>query len=96
MANSQLASLLRLLPTEMISAVLEMLDRNDLFILRLTCKALCSHATPMAFDELYVWLERASLQRLVNIARHPQLRPHIFRNGTFLRCRRQAIRRRHI
>lgn len=63
----------------MIDAVLEMLDRKDMFVLRLTCKALCSHATPMAFDKLHVWLEHDSLQRLVNIARHPQLRTHVDR-----------------
>jgi len=79
MATSRLASLLRLLPTEMIDAVLEMLDRKDMFVLRLTCKALCSHATPMVFDKLLVWLEQDSLQRLVNIARHPQLRIHVDR-----------------
>lgn len=77
MAIPQTASLLRLLPTEIVDTILEMLDRKDLFIVRLTCKALCSLATPMAFDELYVWLERESLQRLVNIARHPQLRTHV-------------------
>lgn len=54
MATSRLASLLRLLPTEMIDAVLEMLDRKDMFVLQLTCKALCSHATPMVFDKLLV------------------------------------------
>ncbi len=63
----------------MIDAVLEMLDRKDMFVLRLTCKALCSYATPMVFDKLLVWLEQDSLQRLVNIARHPQLRTHVDR-----------------
>jgi hypothetical protein len=60
-------------------AVLEMLDRKDMFILRLTCKAVCSYATPMVFDQLSVWLEQDSLQRLVNIARHPKLPTHVDR-----------------
>ncbi len=73
MASSPAVSLLLLLPVEIQRLVLEQLDRDSLFDLRLTCKALCYHATPIAFQQLHVWLEEESLQKLVKIAQESHL-----------------------
>lgn len=77
MANSQSSSLIRSMPAEMIDAVLDNLSEKELYNLRLTCKLLYDHATPVVFSSLKVWLEERSLQNLVNIARQPHLAKHI-------------------
>jgi len=77
MADSPAASPLLLLPAEIQRLVLEQLDYESLFNLRLTCKALCYHATPIVFQHLHVWLEEQSLQKLVNIAQKPHLRTYV-------------------
>ena len=73
MAKSQSVSLLLSLPPELVGIVLNRLYREDLFNVRLTCKAMSCYATPLAFEELHVWLEEQSLQSLTNIASDPLL-----------------------
>ena len=72
MGDTLRLSPLRLLPTELMTCVLETLDQRNLLSLRLTCRALCYHSTPLAFQELHVWLEEKSLQKLVTIATKPE------------------------
>lgn len=81
MADYSAVSLLLLLPAEIQRLILDQLDRKTLFNLRVTCKALCYQATPIAFRELHVWLEEESLQKLVNIAHMPHLRTCVKRLG---------------
>ena len=65
--------LLRSLPPELVRSVLEELKKEDLLNLRITCKAMNCYASPLAFEELHVWLEEQSLQNLCNIASDPIL-----------------------
>lgn len=77
MAGSPAVSPLLLLPAEIQRFVVEQLDGKGMFNLRLTCKALCFHVNPIAFQQLHVWLEEESIQKLVNIAREPHLRTYV-------------------
>ena len=79
MAKSLMVGLLRSLPTELVRLVLEELNREDLFNLRITCKAMNCYATPLVFEELHVWFEEQSLQSLINIASDPILRKNVRR-----------------
>ena len=73
MAKSLSVRPLHSLPPELVRNVLEGIDREDLFNLRITCKAMNCYASLLAFKELHVWFEEQSLQRLVNIADNPIL-----------------------
>lgn len=76
MQNKEDLSLL-LLPAELTQWILRGLDRKDALNLRLTCKSLRAHATPLAFEVLHVWLEEGSLRRLLNIGRQSNLRHEV-------------------
>ncbi|KAL8792516.1 MAG: hypothetical protein Q9195_004886 [Heterodermia aff. obscurata] len=77
MSDSLVFSPIVRLPTEIHSLVLKELDRESLLRVRLTCKTLTYHATPLIFKRLHVWLEEDSLQKLVNIANEPHLQKHV-------------------
>ena len=66
-----------ILPAEIHGLILRELDRESLFQIRLTCKALNYRATPRVFKRLHVWLEEESLQKLVNIANEPRLHNYV-------------------
>ena len=68
---------LKSLPPEVLRLVLNELAEEDLYSLRLTCKALSYLATPLVFEQLNVWLEEHSLQSLVNVASECGLRVHV-------------------
>ena len=77
MAKSPSVGLLPSLPAELARLVLEDLNREDLFNLRITCKAMNCYATSWVFRELHVRFEEQSLQSLCNIASHPILRKNV-------------------
>ena len=77
MAKSLSASLLPSLPPELVGIVLKLLNKEDLFNVRITCKAMSCYAAPLVFEELHVWLEEQSLQSLINIASDPILRKNV-------------------
>ena len=77
MAKSLSDGLSRSLPAELVRNILEELNREDLFNLRITCKIMNCYATPLAFGELHVWFEEQSLQNLINIASNPILRKNV-------------------
>lgn len=58
----------------MIDSIFQWLDVMDLCSLRPTCRRLCTEATPRGFEELKVWLDKESLQKLVEVAAHTELR----------------------
>lgn len=65
------------LPYELLEQIVNGVTFYELLILRLTCKALHDHATPLLFRRVHIWLEASSLQKLVNVATAPRLSDHV-------------------
>ena len=70
--------LLHALPPEIVNCVVKMIsDLKELLALRLTCNILWHHATPFAFHDLDISLQKSSLLRLLKIARKPYLARYV-------------------
>lgn len=70
--------ILHVLPLEIVSSVISNIhDLPTLLSLRLTCKALLTCATPLAFHNVHIWLDKTSLLRLNEIAKTPHLARHV-------------------
>lgn len=74
------------LPEELVSNVAQRLGSDDLFSLRLTCRALserCFHDFATGyFSERCVMLTSESLRVLISISKHPQLKKYV--HGVFI------------
>ncbi|MCJ1451161.1 hypothetical protein MMC28_001496 [Mycoblastus sanguinarius] len=75
--DTPLMDFFRLLSPELVDMIMNEADNDTLLNLRRTCKTLCYHATPTVFRHVDVWLEKGSLQKLVNIAKAPHLSIHV-------------------
>lgn len=65
------------LPYELAEQIVNGVTSHEQMNLRLTCKALHDHATPLLFRCVYIWLEASSLRNLVNIATAAHLSDHV-------------------
>lgn len=65
------------LPYELAEQIVNGVTYYEQMNLRLTCKTLHDHATPLLFRRVYIWLEASSLQKLVNIATAARLSDHV-------------------
>lgn len=70
-------NLLQVLPPELVQSIVQVVGREQLSALRLTCKTLCRHATSHAFRDINIWLQKESIKTLVKIAKKPHLARHV-------------------
>lgn len=65
------------LPYELLDHIVSFLWFEPWSSLRLTCKKISLHVTPLIFRTLNIWLVEGPLQNLLNIAQSPHLSRHV-------------------
>ncbi|OBT50454.1 hypothetical protein VE04_09448, partial [Pseudogymnoascus sp. 24MN13] len=65
------------LPTETVRVIAELIDREDILSLRLTCRSFAALGLPRQFEVIPVMLFRNSLENLLRISEHPVYRNYV-------------------
>ncbi|KFY71911.1 hypothetical protein V499_07927 [Pseudogymnoascus sp. VKM F-103] len=65
------------LPTETVRVIAELIDREDILSLRLTCRSFAALGLPRQFEVIPVMLFRNSLENLLRISKHPVYRNYV-------------------
>lgn len=65
------------LPTETVRVIAELIDREDILSLRLTCRSFAALGLPRQFEVIPVMLFRNSLENLLRISEHSVYRNYV-------------------
>lgn len=68
---------LHVLPPELVALVVHEAEFGTLLGSRLTCRTLCQEVTPLKFNDIFIWFEENSLQKLKNNSKSPHLQHHL-------------------